>query len=174
MPAKLAPMLAEIGDAAFTKPDWTWELKLDGYRVLAFIDGTNGRRLRRGLDLTPAFPRLAAEPAASRLRHGARWRDRGIFDTNGKPSFNALQNRVRFKSAREIAGADQIDTHGLFPVSTCCISPASTCATRRIAIVGATCRSACFLRRSFSLHATEDADCVAEQVPRAGSEGVRG
>src|SRR5436189_4000134 len=36
MPTKLAPMLAEIGDAAFTKPDWTWEPKLDGYRVLAF------------------------------------------------------------------------------------------------------------------------------------------
>jgi ATP-dependent DNA ligase len=29
------------------------------------------------------------------------------FDTNGKPSFNALQNRVQLKSAREIAGADQ-------------------------------------------------------------------
>src|SRR5688572_2871022 len=64
MPTKLAPMLAEIGDAAFTKPDWTWEPKLDGYRVLAFIDGTNVKlRSRRGLDLTPAFPRLATELA---------------------------------------------------------------------------------------------------------------
>ena len=39
MPAKLAPMLAEIGDRAFRKADWMWEPKLDGYRVLAFIEG---------------------------------------------------------------------------------------------------------------------------------------
>ena len=38
MPAKLAPMLAEIGDAPFNRADWMWEPKLDGYRVLAFID----------------------------------------------------------------------------------------------------------------------------------------
>ena len=35
---KLAPMLAEPGDAPFNRPDWMWEPKLDGYRVLAFID----------------------------------------------------------------------------------------------------------------------------------------
>src|SRR6266853_1767164 len=38
MPDKLAPMLAEIGDAPFNHADWMWEPKLDGYRVLAFID----------------------------------------------------------------------------------------------------------------------------------------
>src|SRR5947207_1954961 len=35
MPAKLEPMLAEIGDAVFNHSDWMWEPKLDGYRVLA-------------------------------------------------------------------------------------------------------------------------------------------
>src|SRR6185369_12568831 len=44
-PAKLAPMLAEPGDKPFNKPDWMWEPKLDGYRVLAFI-GEDGVRLR--------------------------------------------------------------------------------------------------------------------------------
>ena len=38
MPSKLSPMLAETGDAPFNRPDWMWEPKLDGYRVLAFID----------------------------------------------------------------------------------------------------------------------------------------
>ena len=38
MPAKLAPMLAEPVDAPFQRAEWMWEPKLDGYRVLAFID----------------------------------------------------------------------------------------------------------------------------------------
>ena len=50
MPAKLAPMLAETGNAPFNRPDWMWEPKLDGYRVLAFIDEHGVKlRSRRGL-----------------------------------------------------------------------------------------------------------------------------
>src|SRR5882724_12585564 len=57
MPAKLEPMLAEIGNAPFNHPDWMWEPKLDGYRVLASLDGKEVRlRSRRGLDLAPSFP----------------------------------------------------------------------------------------------------------------------
>ena len=67
MPAKLAPMLAEIGDAPFHRADWMWEPKLDGYRVLAFIDEHGVRlRSRRGLELAPKFPRLVGGARASR------------------------------------------------------------------------------------------------------------
>ncbi|UNK49933.1 DNA ligase D [Lysobacter sp. S4-A87] len=108
MPAKLSPMLAEIGDAPLLHPDWLWEPKLDGYRALAFVD-SNGVRLRsrRGLELANTFPRLIAE-----LREQAR---SGLildgelvaFDASGKPSFNALQNRFQLKGEREIAAADR-------------------------------------------------------------------
>src|SRR3954447_11247960 len=37
MPASLAPMHAELADAAFDDADWMWEPKLDGYRALAFV-----------------------------------------------------------------------------------------------------------------------------------------
>ena len=51
---RFAPMLAEIGDAPFHRADWMWEPKLDGYRVLAFIDEQGVRlRSRRGLELAP-------------------------------------------------------------------------------------------------------------------------
>jgi len=43
MPASLSPMLAEVGDAPFHREEWMWEPKLDGYRVLAFIDGEEVR-----------------------------------------------------------------------------------------------------------------------------------
>jgi len=64
MPDKLAPMLAEPGDAPFNRAGWMWEPKLDGYRVLAFIDERGVRlRSRRGLELSRQFPQLVAELA---------------------------------------------------------------------------------------------------------------
>ncbi len=87
------PMHAELGEAPFNKPDWMWEPKLDGYRVLAFVSEQGVKlRSRRGLELAADFPRLAAElgrQAASMILDG----EIVAFDAGGKPSFNALQNR---------------------------------------------------------------------------------
>ena len=107
MPSKVEPMHAQPGDKVFNSPDWMWEPKLDGYRVVALIDGDLVTlRSRRGLDLTAAFPKLTAELA--RQSPGAMALDGEIvcFDANGKPSFGALQDRVQLKTPREIAAAD--------------------------------------------------------------------
>ena len=92
MPEKLEPMHAELAEAPFNKPDWMWEPKLDGYRVLAYVDGKVRLKSRRGLELAGAFPGLAAELAkqgASMILDG----EIVAFDEGGKPSFNALQNK---------------------------------------------------------------------------------
>jgi bifunctional non-homologous end joining protein LigD len=108
MPAKLDPMHAETGEAPFNKPDWLWEPKLDGYRVIAFID-ENGAKLRsrRGLDLSATFPGLCAELAKQAT--GSMILDGEIvaFDAGGKPSFGALQERAQLKAKRDIAAADR-------------------------------------------------------------------
>src|SRR5215475_769075 len=39
LPKKLPPMLAESGEPAASDPQWRYEPKLDGYRVIAFVDG---------------------------------------------------------------------------------------------------------------------------------------
>ena len=50
MPKKLEPMQAELGDKVYNSADWSWEPKLDGYRVIAFIDGDKVKlQSRRGL-----------------------------------------------------------------------------------------------------------------------------
>jgi bifunctional non-homologous end joining protein LigD len=108
MPAKLAPMLAQPADAPFRRAGWMWEPKLDGYRVLAFIDGDRVKlRSRRGLDLSADFPRLAAELAQQAA--GTMVLDGEIvaFDAAGKPSFAALQARAQLKTERERAAADR-------------------------------------------------------------------
>ena len=95
MPQTVAPMQAELADAAFDHPDWMWEPKLDGYRALAFIDGEKVvLRSRRGLDLGKDFPRLAAELARQAVSTMVLDGEIVAFDASGKPSFNALQNRA--------------------------------------------------------------------------------
>jgi bifunctional non-homologous end joining protein LigD len=107
MPDRLAPMLAEIGDKPFNKPDWMWEPKLDGYRVLAFATERGIRlRSRRGLDLSANFPGLVAEIGKQAVRGTIIDGEIVAFDESGRPSFNALQNRVQLKGEREIAAAD--------------------------------------------------------------------
>jgi bifunctional non-homologous end joining protein LigD len=105
-PERLAPMHAESGESAFDDPDWRWEPKLDGYRVLAFVkDGDVRLVSRRGLELR-AFPRLNAElagQAASMVLDG----ELVAVDAFGTPSFGALQNRVQLTGEREIAAADR-------------------------------------------------------------------
>jgi bifunctional non-homologous end joining protein LigD len=108
MPATLAPMLAETGDAPFNRADWLWEPKLDGYRVLAFI-GERGVKLRsrRGLELSVKFPGLAAELGRQDARGMILDGELVAFDANIKPSFAALQDRAQLKTEREIAAADE-------------------------------------------------------------------
>jgi len=108
MPVKLAPMLAEIGDAPFNRPEWMWEPKLDGYRVLAFIDESGVRlRSRRGLELAPKFPQLAAELRKQDVSGMILDGELVAFNGAGKPSFGAMQERAQLKTEREIAAAEQ-------------------------------------------------------------------
>jgi bifunctional non-homologous end joining protein LigD len=107
MPHDLEPMHAELADAPFNKPDWMWEPKLDGYRLLAFINKSEVRlRSRRGLELAKQFPGLAAElvkQGPSLILDG----EIVAFDPGGRPSFNALQNRFQLKTERDIATAEK-------------------------------------------------------------------
>ena len=109
MPTDLAPMHAETADAPFNDDNWSWEPKLDGYRVLAFIngDGVKLRSRRAGLRLDAAFPRLLAELGKQAVNGMILDGELVAFDASGRPSFNALQNRIQLKTEREIAAADQ-------------------------------------------------------------------
>src|SRR5712692_9338721 len=108
LPVKLLPMLAELRDAPFAGAGWMWEPKLDGYRVLAFIDDKEVKlRSRRGLDLTASFPKLAAELAQQQVKGIVLDGEITAFGADGRPSFAALQERVQPKTEREIAQAER-------------------------------------------------------------------
>ncbi|MGE0808796.1 MAG: DNA ligase D [Burkholderiaceae bacterium] len=94
LPAALAPQLATLVDGPPADvSDWIWELKFDGYRLLARIE--KGKVLlitRNGKDWTAKMPDLAKALKQLPLRSG--WLDGEVLmlDAHGVPDFQSLQN----------------------------------------------------------------------------------
>jgi bifunctional non-homologous end joining protein LigD len=108
LPTKLTPMLAEQSDVTRTSEEWCYEPKLDGYRVLAFVEnGTVRLTSRRGLDYTPFFPEITADLATQAVESMVLDGEIVALGEDGRPSFNALQNRAQLKTAHEIADAQR-------------------------------------------------------------------
>ena len=59
MPSRIHPMLATLVDKAFDNPQWLFEIKWDGYRALAFLEGGKVRLMSRNQnDMTRQYPEL--------------------------------------------------------------------------------------------------------------------
>lgn len=94
LPAELAPQLATLVERAPADPkDWLFELKFDGYRMLARLDKGRVKLLtRNGHDWSDKLPALTAALKTLPLRSG--WLDGEIvaLGASGAPDFQALQN----------------------------------------------------------------------------------
>jgi DNA ligase D-like protein (predicted ligase) len=87
-------MVARVVQELPAGGDWLYEVKFDGYRALVLKNGKDVRiRSRNDKDLTRAYPTVAA--AASTLRADTAIVDGEVVavDADGRPSFQALQNR---------------------------------------------------------------------------------
>ena len=99
-------MLAEPADAAFTRDDWVFELKLDGYRLLASkVRGEVLLLTRNGNDYTAVFPEVARALKALPLDDFIIDGEVVVLDPQGRPSFSLLQRRARLSSPIEIRHA---------------------------------------------------------------------
>lgn len=99
-------MLAETADKPFSRPGWVFELKLDGYRILAAKEGPLVRLLsRNGNDLAASFPEIVR--AVSALPFGRVLLDGEIVtpDDAGRPSFQRLQGRARLRRSLDVRRA---------------------------------------------------------------------
>ena len=82
---------------------WIYEIKLDGYRILARISGKDvGLLTRRGNDWTADMQQLAQE--VGKLPTKSAWLDGEVvvLGANGLPEFNALQNAFDRKSTQQL------------------------------------------------------------------------
>ncbi len=103
MPRTLAPMKATAGDLPLGE-GWTYEVKWDGMRALAFVeDGALRVQSANLRDVTVSWPELAGLPAA--LPAGAVLLDGELVATDdaGRPSFGRLQQRMHVAVAAEAA-----------------------------------------------------------------------
>ncbi|QRF59550.1 DNA ligase D [Variovorax paradoxus] len=93
-PARLAPLLATLVDGPPPNPgDWLYEIKFDGYRLLARIEGKQVRLFtRNGHDWSDRMPHLVRAIQRMKLKPG--WLDGEIvvLDEAGRTDFQALQS----------------------------------------------------------------------------------
>ncbi|HEV7942941.1 MAG TPA: ATP-dependent DNA ligase [Solirubrobacteraceae bacterium] len=92
----LAPQLALSRKALPTGPQWTYEIKLDGFRCIAFVDGEQIElQSRNGRSLTRYFPELAL-PAGRYVLDG----EIVVRDADGREDFDALGQRIHPADSR--------------------------------------------------------------------------
>lgn len=102
-PETLAPMLCTLVDHAFDSPEWAFEPKFDGLRILARFDGRNVTLLSRNLKPQEArFPEIAEGLRAALSRPCVVDGEVVCLDDEGRTSFRALQQRFHLEDAAEI------------------------------------------------------------------------
>lgn len=95
LPKMLSPMLPSLTDRAFANPNWVFEPKLDGYRVIATVDNGEVRLAsRRGLDCSAEYPWLVAALARQPYHDAIFDGEIVAVDEQGRTSFQLLQNRA--------------------------------------------------------------------------------
>lgn len=92
LPSFVEPALATLVDTAPTGPDWLFEIKHDGYRMQARIDGGRVKLLTRsGLDWTGKFAPVANALKALKLPSALIDGEIVVADDNGVSNFSRLQ-----------------------------------------------------------------------------------
>jgi bifunctional non-homologous end joining protein LigD len=107
-----SPMLARAGTLAELTPaaDWSYEMKWDGIRMLAYLaGGTDGEvrfLTRNGNDVTASFPELVDDLRAA-LGHHAAVVDGEVvaLDRANRPDFSLLQSRLGLTDAADVQRA---------------------------------------------------------------------
>lgn len=104
MPASLSPLLATLVDGPPPDPqNWFYEIKFDGYRLLARVDAKGVQLFtRNGHDWSDRMPHLVSAIERMKLKPG--WLDGEVVVLNesGSTDFQALQNAFDSHKTRNI------------------------------------------------------------------------
>jgi bifunctional non-homologous end joining protein LigD len=107
LPARIVPMLARAGALPEQDRNWGFEIKWDGVRAIAYWRPGELRLESRNLnDITDSYPELLGVGAALGSHSAVLDGEIVAFDSDGRPSFGALQHRMHTASraqARKLA-----------------------------------------------------------------------
>ncbi len=106
-------MLAVQTAKPFDRAGWVFELKYDGFRVLAIRQGEEMRLLsRRGNDLLPCFPEIAA--CLRELPDIVLDGELVVLDEQGKSQFDKVSRRARTRKPISVEAAMRRDPAVVF------------------------------------------------------------
>lgn len=112
----VAPMKATLGALPADDDRWAYEIKYDGYRTLAFVDG-DGIRLQstKGLDVTATYPELAELPRSVHAGSAIVDGELCVLDADGRPRFELMQRHAgpAVLFAFDVLRIEEHDTIGL-------------------------------------------------------------
>jgi bifunctional non-homologous end joining protein LigD len=99
MPKEVVPMLARLSRLPTDEENWGFEIKWDGIRAVAYVEGGRVRLQNRNMrDVTRQYPELRELGRAAGARQIVLDGEIVAFDERGKPSFQRLQQRMHLAS----------------------------------------------------------------------------
>jgi bifunctional non-homologous end joining protein LigD len=102
LPSHVKPMLATSGKLP-GNDGWAYEIKWDGVRALAYVDGKSLHLESRNLlDITARYPELSDLPSGVSATEAILDGEVVAFDEHGKPSFSTLQRRMHVADAHAV------------------------------------------------------------------------
>ncbi len=135
LPEGIMPMLAKPSSLPRNTDDWAFEIKWDGVRALAAVQGGRVRlHGRSGLEMTAAYPELRGLGASLGMVECVLDGEIVAFDDEGRPSFERLQQRINVTgdAAHRAAGEDGArDLPGVRPAVPRGPQHDARCRTRR-------------------------------------------
>ncbi|MGO9902062.1 MAG: DNA ligase D [Solirubrobacteraceae bacterium] len=95
MPEHLAPMLARAGKLPDAQEQWSFEVKWDGVRAIAYAQpGRLRLESRNGREITDSYPEVRGLLRDLGMRAAVLDGEIVAFDAAGRPSFEVLQRRM--------------------------------------------------------------------------------
>jgi bifunctional non-homologous end joining protein LigD len=92
VPFRISPMLATLVGDPFSKPDWIFEEKYDGVRILAYKEGGNVSLItRNAIDRTERYSEIAEEIGNLKVQSIALDGEIVVFDEKNISRFQLLQ-----------------------------------------------------------------------------------
>ena len=87
----IKPQLCKLMDTPFDNPDWSWEMKYDGIRLVAEVIAPNYQIWSRsGREITMQFPELKFNTSMPAILDG----ELVCYDARGISDFQAIQHRT--------------------------------------------------------------------------------
>lgn len=112
----VSPMKAALGMLPTDDDRWAYEIKYDGYRTLAFVDGASVRlQSTKGLDVTARYPEIAELHLDVHADVAILDAEFVVLDDDGRPRFELVQRHERPGALYifDVLRVDDHDTIGL-------------------------------------------------------------